>query len=360
MSSLATPRFNPRDNSAANAPLRQAYFALFREPGSDSTIAPSHNVLFSSTGVPMMPLNSGSNSVSNDHVDKFMSLTQAQHFFLKQWAEGKFTTDPSRLEPISVRLTRASTGNCVGNPFCPGIEVTWTTRNPNIYDGPWSIRHRKPSAWYFKRGLDPDRDETEDSDGCEPGDLTKRMANPWQADFFQCSVQDINFTDPKRNTDAEDIPKPPTYYAYWWPPQSPWQVLTGDLTPQEQARAGTPAGQQVLFTRGINEFSEMIRYWSYVGFVVNQATGPYRDLFPYFAEQERAHDKFTATVAVTGTPSDIVNAAQPTFADTWRLKAELMPRPAALAPSVAPAAPTPEPLVGFATSRRRGRLPGQG
>ena len=156
------------------------------------------------------------------------------------------------------------------------------------------------------------------------------------------------------------MPEPPTYYAYWWPPQSPWQVLTGDLTPQEQARAGSSAGTPVLFTRGINDFGQMIRYWSYVGFVVNQATGPYRDLLPYFTEQERAHDKFAAAVAATGTQSDIVNAAQPTLADIWRLQSEPPPRLAAPAPSPAEALPAPEPLVGFPTSRRRGRVPGRG
>ena len=120
-------------------------------------------------------------------------------------------------------------GNCVGNPFCPGIEVTWTTRNPNIYEKPWSIRHRD-GADYANTGLDPARDETERPDGCEPGDLTKRMAIPWQADFYQCSVQNINFTDPARNNEKdpknpEDTwQKPPVYYTYWWPPQSPWRA----------------------------------------------------------------------------------------------------------------------------------------
>ena len=254
MSSAASARSNPRDNTAAAAAFRQAYFALLREPGPEDKIAPSHNVLLSPTGVPMMPLNSGSNSVSNHRPDKFMALTETQHFFLRQWANGSFDTKPAPLDPAHVRLSRASTGNCVGNPFCPGIEVTWTTRNPSIYDAPWSIRHRKPSAWYLENGLDPDRDETETKEGCEPGDLSKRMANPWQADFFQCSVQDINFTDPGKNTGADEIPKPPTYYAYWWPPQSPWQVLMGELTPAAQARAGKGAGEQVLYTRGINCF----------------------------------------------------------------------------------------------------------
>jgi L-lysine 6-oxidase len=77
------------------------------------------------------------------------------------------------------------------------------------------------------------------------------MACPWQADFFQCTIQYINFTDPavnKEQTPTGAIPAPPTYYSYWWPPQSPWDVLVGELTVEGQAANGnTPAGQQMNY-----------------------------------------------------------------------------------------------------------------
>jgi L-lysine 6-oxidase len=376
MSALASARFNPRDVGAGAAAMRQACFALFRAPGPENTIDPSHNALFSTTGVPLMPVNSGSNSVSDkppENIDNFMALTETQYFLLSQWAKGTFTSTPAQDEPAHVRLSRASTGNCVGAPFCPGIEVTWTTRNRNIYDAAWSIRHRKPSEWYFKHGLDPDRDETADAGGCEPGDLTKRMAVPWQADFFQCSIQYIDF----RNPDAGNagIPDPPTYYAYWWPPQSPWHVVTGDLTTAGQFAAGTPAGYQVLYARGINSFQQMIESWSYMGFVANQATGPHRDIFAYFTEQERAHDKFTTASYALGEASNVENATDVNFANAWFLTPPRPSTPVRSAPAFAgmfaaraaapaqPAAPAPsasKPLVTFATSRRRGRVPGRG
>ena len=50
-----------------------------------------------------------------------------------------------------------------------------------------------------------------------------------------------------------------------------------------------------MYTRGINWFQEMIEHWSYMGFVTNQATGPYRDQLAYFTEQERAHDRFAVS-----------------------------------------------------------------
>ena len=62
------------------------------------------------------------------------------------------------------------------------------------------------------------RDETITGDGCEAGDLTKRMAIPWQADFFDCTVQDVNFTTSVSNKAVSNmnmIPLAPTFYAYW-------------------------------------------------------------------------------------------------------------------------------------------------
>jgi hypothetical protein len=345
MNSFSPPPFDARDEAAATAPLRQAYFELFRDPGPENAIGPSHNVLFSAMGIPLMPLNAGSNSVDNTEVDKFTALTETQYFFLKQWAGGKFKTGSAPDAPLHVRLTRASMGNCVGNPFCPGIEVAWTTRNPNIYDKPWSIRHRDLD--YSATGLDPSRDETENADGCEPGDLTKRMAIPWQADFYQCSVQNINFTDPAHNNEkdptkpGETWQKPPVYYTYWWPPQSPWQIITGELDPKIANEHGEPAGSQVLYSRGITGFDDMIKRWSYLGFIANQSTGPYRELFPYFTEQERAHDKFVIA------PAHRVAELAAGTASVHELMLGLS----------APQTPPEESLVAFESSRTRGRRP---
>ncbi|MDQ6814392.1 MAG: LodA/GoxA family CTQ-dependent oxidase, partial [Bacteroidota bacterium] len=158
---------------------------------------------------------------------------------------------------------------------------------------PYQIKNRHDAPYYLKNGLSPEADET-DGVGCEPGDLTKRMAIPWQADFFDCTVQYVNFTNPKINNDGH-APVPPIYYAYWWPPQSPWDVLSGVLSKEEQDLAGIPAGLQVNFARGVNDFSQMIQAWSYLGFVINNNTGEDRNMFPYFTETERGHAKFTVT-----------------------------------------------------------------
>jgi hypothetical protein len=341
MASLSPPPFDARDASENAAPIRQAYLQRFRQPSPEDAIGPEANQLFMMPGgFPLLPLNSGSNSVSNTMTDKFLTLTLTQHFLLGQWAAGKFTTDPPPEQDIPAALSQASVGNCVGGPFCPGIEVTWSTRNKNIYAAPLSLRPRHPESWYTDKGLSTTEDETADSQGCEPGDLTKRMAIPWQADFFQCSIQFVNFTDPDINK-TDGIPKPPTYYAYWWPPQSPWVVITGDLDAAGQQQAGTPAGVQVLFTRGINTFAQMVSSWSYMGFIVNQATDPYRELFPYFTEQERNHAAFVAAAVAVGDASNVVSGSDSNFSNAWFL------------PPPPPAGPAPVRVV---ASRSRGRV----
>jgi L-lysine 6-oxidase len=292
--------FDFSDPSEGNKLNRQKYFSYFRkpEPPDHSKFPDSRQyTLFSEDPtsdkpyIPMMPLNSGSNSVSNYNIEKFLALTQTQYFLLKQWADGKFENKPDYEPYLKVdQRNRASIGNVVGLPQSPGIEVTWTTQNPKIYEDSYKINQKKVD---HDKGLSPDRDECEADDGCEPGDLTKRMAIPWQADFFNCSIQYINFNDPDVNKD-ENLPLPPTYYAYWWPPQAPWDVLGGDLTVDAQAKSHIPAGLQVNYIRGINSYKQMVEYgWSYLGFIRNQNTEQdYGQKFPYMVETERNHDMF--------------------------------------------------------------------
>lgn len=350
MNYFVNPPFDPRDASAATAVQREQFLGYFRRPGQPIQYVPDkqhdddiqgnpnlqghpaysggqENQLFSGPGagegIPLMPLNSGSNSVSDSLIDKFATLTPLQYFFLEQWAAGY--SDPKApgfaLAGVS-EADWAGVGNCVGEPMCPGIETTWNVRNASIYSAPLTIRVAHDNDYYRKHGLDCDRDETRpDADGCEPGDLTKRMAVPWQSDFFQCSVQFINFTDPQINKDPiQGIPVPPTYYAYWWPPQSPWNVITGAMSKEEQRLAGVPAGLQVLYSRGINAFDQMVMYWHYLGFVLNQNQDAVSGrLYPYFVEKERNHDRFQAASVAVGRASDFVSADNVNFLPVWYL-----------------------------------------
>jgi len=310
LADFASPSFDPRDASDATASARHEFFDLFRVPVNPEdygdwihVVENGPNTLFRSDGLPLLPLNSGDNSVTNDEpIYKFETLSPTQYFFMNQWAAGKFATD--RPEPLSLveAIDRAHPGNCVGAPFSPGIETTWVVRNAPLYDAPGHLKlahfngsNEELSAYYAANGLSTTQDEAE-GEGCEPGALTKRMAIPWQADFAECTVQTPNISNPTVNqfADGTGVEVPPTYYVYWWPPQSPMHVVTGALQPQDQVidaavsniagQPVIPAGQRVPYQRGIDGVQDMITSWSRLGFIVDHGT----DRFPYFVEQERS------------------------------------------------------------------------
>lgn len=293
MLAFASNTFDLSDNSEANKANRENYFAYFRAPNDKSNPSPDQpqEQLFRNNGsdkFPMLPLNSGSNSVSNVNVVKFLALNETQYFLLGQWAQGKFASGPGYIPyPVNGNDV-ASVGNCVGLPMCPGIEVTWSLQNPQIYASPFVISDQRGPGGYNSTGLTPSRDECEGG-GCEPGDLTKRMACPWQADFFQCTIQYVNFTDPSVNK-VNSAPLPPTYYSYWWPPQSPWDVLVGEFTAEGQALSHLPSGQQMNYARGINSFVQMVEHWSALAFIRDQNPGDKG--FPFFTETERTNALF--------------------------------------------------------------------
>lgn len=323
---FSNPNFDMRDNRKENAQNRKDWFQYLRAPVDlresikDSfVLSNTHNTLYKSKDLyPMMPLNSGDNSVRNQNVSKFNTFSPLQYYMMHQWSEGFFHNDKESAFLSSLKINhrdRASVGNCVGYPMSPGIETTWNVRNPNIYDAVdfYRIKHAQPIESYNNQ-LDPSRDETESRQGCQPGDLTKRMAMPWQADFLNCSVQNVNFTDPARNKamdkDGNLVPIKPTYYTYWWPAQAPWDVYTSNASQEEQDADGNPSGVKVNFQRGINTYMSMIRNWSNLGFIANQNTNDrLKNSYPYFTEQERNLDAFKVSEASINDEGKAYNAS---------------------------------------------------
>jgi hypothetical protein len=350
MTAFIRPSFDPRDASETNREQREKMLSYFRKPSKmrhatllepAALVDGQSNQLFSeattedpAAGIPLMPVNAGTNSVRNQIPDKFSVLTDTQYYSLKQWANGKFSSDAAGMTIPNVHpLDAAAIGNCVGEPMCPGIEVTWSVRNPIIYEGLYQIKHRHSEDFYAENGLDPNEDECQPLSwetpriglGCEPGDLTKRMAIPWQADFYDCSVQMINFAsaDSPVKDNETGIPIPPTYYAYWWPPQSPWNVIAGGKTLEEQKRDGVPLGLQVMYSRGVNSFTQMITAWKYLGFIVNQNEDEkFGRQYPYFIERERNYDKFQAVSVGVGNVTSFVTGDDSNYLPSWFLKVE--------------------------------------
>lgn len=340
MVSYATPPFDFHDLSEANKANRLKWFSMMRDPGQGALPperAPSHQQLLAGNGFPMMPLNSGDNSISDKLIEKFMAVTPTQYFLLHQWAIG--LCQSTRQNPAAGQdwpwvnqIDHACAGNVVGEPMAPGIEVTWSMRNPDVLTpgDPFRVALYANAG---KAGLSPSHDETLDqaNPGCEPGDLTKRMAIPWQADFYDCSVQAVNFTTPTSNktiSNAARIPLAPTFYAYWWPAQSPYNVYDGAKTAMEQALdGGQILGQNVLYHRGLNSFGDSVVGWKYLGFILNQTQGELREMLPFYVESERNYDAFEfgtlgltsdgkaylTQPAVTTTALDVGNQTQSTY-----------------------------------------------
>lgn len=222
------------------------------------------NNLLASNGATMMPYLAGDNClISEIPMSNYLRLTDTQYFMLQQWSEGWFTTIPPK-ENKPDMLTRVALENCVGGAFSPGIEMTWISRNPQIYttDEPFRIRAYFPENGPLSLGFDPQR-------GMEPGDLTRYMAVPWQADFNECSSQPIG-----------------DRILWWWPSQRPEYVYL-DPTNKKLKALFADAPQELKSLKQVawigNDFDQlagnyisfandvdMVRYWAGLGFIIGK------------------------------------------------------------------------------------------
>jgi hypothetical protein len=155
-----------------------------------------------------------------------LTLTPTQYEIMHRWAQGRFIPDwagpPAAPTDITASgLDRASLEGACGGGFFPGIEAGWVIRNPAIYKEPFRFRQLA----------------TEDNaTGVTPGDVTKRSAIPWQADFLKCGDN-------------------------WWPAQRPNQV-------RKNAAATTPSE----WARRISGHVDLVKNWSRLGIVVPSTT----------------------------------------------------------------------------------------
>ncbi|HEX8907415.1 MAG TPA: LodA/GoxA family CTQ-dependent oxidase, partial [Longimicrobiaceae bacterium] len=302
---------------------RTFLFALLREPGHENEFARRGPATSRTHNLPLMPLLSGDNPITNTLPSKFLRLTDLQYYLLKQWAEGKFINEydegwipvpnpdnPFPGGPITSgrQLDQGVMSRIVGGAFCPGGEVGWIMRNPAIYRQPWRIK-ADPAFWQFTltaaqanawRGNIPETDyisyagsdlgQGDDFDtGLQPGDLTKSMALPWQSDFNECSSQTIDvtyelwnvidFTDPQNELLARQQRQ---WETLWWPAHRPMQ---------NWEPADTPGSYRWLdWARGVTQTNagdlKMVTEWPRFTFVVRN---PQNDPDHAFIGIERTH-----------------------------------------------------------------------
>jgi len=134
--------------------------------------------------------------------------------------------------------------------------------NSSLSDA-FRIRHKDLSGGLtLTNGADNDY-----SAGLEPGDLIKYMAQPWQADFNECSDQPIPGLAP--GSPSPPPPPPPNYW--WWPAQRPFSVFPAQDPSQQVFWARTSHDDPNGPNNG-TQFADdlqMVTNWKDMGFVLN-------------------------------------------------------------------------------------------
>jgi hypothetical protein len=249
-----------RDKSSNNSSFRQSIFARLRNPRLKSADQANYNY---------MPILSGDEGdCEESKPERWLYLLETQYAVMEQWASGTFVDDwpaptpipnledfPIAQQPDALAL--ATLSRCVGGPFFPGIEITYIARNRKLYSEPYRF----------------------DADSLKPGDITKRMAVPWQADFFECQI-------------------------HWWPAQRPDFILNEeelratelsspidkedsslDIALLRRQNWDRGVGQRLRFTDdngmptdALPGDNDMVTKWSSLGFVVKRTTEPEKEV----------------------------------------------------------------------------------
>ncbi|MBT2453045.1 LodA/GoxA family CTQ-dependent oxidase [Streptomyces sp. ISL-43] len=214
-------------NSATDAPIRRAVFRKLRTPGA---------MLVSQANIGFMPLLAADGAPQDDQPQTWLTLLPGQYERMRRWAAGDFLADWTGRVPAPVpfdalpaaeqphALVRAALEPAGGGGFFPGIEMTYIADDPVTWSAPFRLR-----------------------EALMPGDVTKYMALPWQADFYLCRT-------------------------HWWPAARPDEVLP---EPELDALLHGATGAFQEWDRGIGDgqddqlgMNEMVTKWSGLGFIV--------------------------------------------------------------------------------------------
>jgi hypothetical protein len=296
-------------------PMRRYLFDLLRAPGEENQFMIKGRPDSRVHNLPRMPLLCGDNPINNVLPSKFLRLTDYQYYLLRQWAYGWFYNekfegwaDPDPIQPYSDWVNhsgrdvdRGVLSNVLGGAFCPGGEIGWVMRNPSIWVQPYRIK-ADPAFYNFGQtaaqastsaGQQPDEnyafyagdDLSQDNDfetGLQPGDLTKYMSVPWQADFNECSLQNIDITYelfnqiyPGSDHDERMEREQKVWQTLWWPAHRPMQTFEPAVGPD-----GTVSFRWIDWTPGIPQTNagdlRMVTEWWRLSVVRSNPTGNFQ------------------------------------------------------------------------------------
>jgi len=195
--------------------------AALRQKVFDKLTNPNDPLIGEENDMPMLWSDYYLEQHRNNGEHRNLTLCKWQYDYLEKWARGFFNDDWGTLAAPSSTITahgldKASLENCIGGAFYPGIEASWYIRDHYDFIEPFRLSHTLISA----------------------GDITKQMALPWQADFFDCQQEGE---------------------LSWWPAQRPDDVFVeGTQNMHKWTR------------RRVTDYQSMVNKWHYLGFVIKK------------------------------------------------------------------------------------------
>jgi len=290
------------------------------------------------------------------------TVSSTQYAVLQLWAAGQFVDDwdwpydpPRTLAQVPLAaqpamLDKAALHFCLADAFHPGCEVTWPVRQITMYSAPFRVKPRpagEPEPDYGPT-LTPEiaLSPNGPAHAQAPGDLTRWMGLPWQADTGFCRSgysKGTYFYDP--------------FVPTFWPARVPNQVLTREAydivrdtgKPREERLAAY--SNRAIWTRWLNakgtgaQMQQMVDIFGSMG-VVELREGVMKDPdFPPVMGVEALGSGLPPKPALKAAPGVATDAVAPDVADVaGEVSAELAPE----------AATTPEEALRLAVVRRAG------
>jgi hypothetical protein len=224
---------------------------------------------------------------------KNLAISATQHYTLQLWAAGRFTADwpadgqPPRaldgMQPAeqAAMLDRAALHFCLADAFHPGTEVTWPIRHISLFTTPFRIRQRPPGTPETDYGATLSQAQVLAPDGPlwaqGPGDLTRWMGLPWQADTAWCRSGYDTTYDP--------------YLPTFWPARVPNQVLSEadyrivvnpDSKPEEREEAFNRRADwnRLVGNDGVEAMLNMVNHFASQGVILARPGLPDDPLYP--------------------------------------------------------------------------------
>jgi hypothetical protein len=272
-----------RDKSREGAAWREVALALFRALGAD--LEPDIGQLPQIFG-------DAFGEVQNGEAIVGLAVTPTMYAHLQRWAAGDFTDDwpgsapeAPAFETLSAaeqcaQLERAPLHDCLGGPFHPGIELTWTMRLSGVWERPYRLKQLSANAparqdWGDVLSIETCLGAGGPYDGVAAGALTRFMGVPWQTDEASC------------NSDGDYHPSYYLSMPTFWGPRVPDQVLAAEnyvrmaaLDAGEAAQIGKHFAQRsdwlrdVRSTGYLKRIANMVTEWHDLGMVLPVAEPP--------------------------------------------------------------------------------------